>query len=169
MPEMRMNSLKSRAMNCGPLSEMIRGLASRYFSLARCRITSTSVSRIDSRRSQCTRKRLNPSRMLHLTEERFLQFQLRRDKLSTPQPPVPFWARIALFLLILIPGILLSLISIGLVIFFFTRFFLSNDMLLGLVATGFTLVALWWGWTQIPLCFGKTIHRRMQRHGNIAD
>src|SRR5437773_8503356 len=25
MPEMRMNSLKSRAMNCGPLSEMIRG------------------------------------------------------------------------------------------------------------------------------------------------
>ena len=30
-----MNSLKSRAMNCGPLSEMIRGLASGYFSLAR--------------------------------------------------------------------------------------------------------------------------------------
>ena len=30
-----MNSLKSLAMNCGPLSEMIRGLASGYFSLAR--------------------------------------------------------------------------------------------------------------------------------------
>ena len=30
-----MNFLKSRAMNCGPLSEMIRGLASGYFSLAR--------------------------------------------------------------------------------------------------------------------------------------
>ena len=29
-----MNSLKSRAMNCGPLSEMIRGFASGYFSLA---------------------------------------------------------------------------------------------------------------------------------------
>jgi PilZ domain-containing protein len=28
MPEIRMNSLKSFAMNCGPLSEMIRGLAS---------------------------------------------------------------------------------------------------------------------------------------------
>src|SRR5216683_3653589 len=37
MPEMRMNSLKSRAMNCGPLSEMIRGFASGHFSLARCR------------------------------------------------------------------------------------------------------------------------------------
>jgi len=33
MPEMRMNSLKSRAMNCGPLPEMIRGFATGYFSL----------------------------------------------------------------------------------------------------------------------------------------
>jgi hypothetical protein len=38
MPEMRMNSLKSRAMNCGPLSEMMRGFASEYFSLARRRL-----------------------------------------------------------------------------------------------------------------------------------
>jgi hypothetical protein len=28
MPEIRMNSLKSLAMNCGPLSEMIWGFAS---------------------------------------------------------------------------------------------------------------------------------------------
>ena len=28
MPQIRMNSLKSLAMNCGPLSEMIRGRAS---------------------------------------------------------------------------------------------------------------------------------------------
>jgi hypothetical protein len=35
MPEMRINSLKSLAMNCGPLSEMIRGLAPGNFSLAR--------------------------------------------------------------------------------------------------------------------------------------
>jgi hypothetical protein len=60
-----MNFLKSRAMNCGPLSEILRGFASGYFSLARCKITSMSASRMDSRRSQCTRKRLNPSRTLH--------------------------------------------------------------------------------------------------------
>src|SRR5437763_1316396 len=42
MPEMRMNSLKSRAMNCGPLSEMIRGRASGCFSLAAWRIISIS-------------------------------------------------------------------------------------------------------------------------------
>lgn len=51
MPEMPMNSLKSEAMSCGLLSEMIRGFASGYFSLARYRITSTSASRMDSRRS----------------------------------------------------------------------------------------------------------------------
>src|SRR5579862_9119107 len=73
MPEMRMNSLKSRAMNCGPLSEMIRGFATGYFSLARSRISSTSASRIDSRKSQCTRKRLNPSRMLQQAIERAAQ------------------------------------------------------------------------------------------------
>src|SRR5271163_2481463 len=57
MPEMRMNSLKSLAMNCGPLSEMIRGLASGYCSLARSRMISISVSVIDSRKSQCTMER----------------------------------------------------------------------------------------------------------------
>src|SRR6266581_8576933 len=87
-------------------------------------------------------------------------------ELSTPQPQVPFWARIALVLIMLIPGILLSLISIVLVIFFFYRFFLSHDMPLGLVATGSVLVVLWWGWTQIPVYFRKTIHRWFHRYGN---
>src|SRR6266851_4015010 len=49
MPEIRMNSLKSLAMNCGPLSEMIRGRASGGSSLARSRMTSMSASVIDSR------------------------------------------------------------------------------------------------------------------------
>ena len=42
MPARRMNSLKSRAMNCGPLSLMIRGFSPGYFSNARCTIVSTS-------------------------------------------------------------------------------------------------------------------------------
>ena len=58
IPAIRMNSLKSRAMNCGPLSEMIRGFASGYFSRARCRMTSISASVIDSRKSQWTIERL---------------------------------------------------------------------------------------------------------------
>src|SRR6266853_2119732 len=56
-------------------------------------------------------------------------------------------------------------ISIGPVIFFFDRFLFSHDMLVGLAAIGFMLGALWWGWTQIPLYFRKTIHRWLQRNG----
>src|SRR5690242_12447293 len=47
MPEMRMNSSKSRAINCGPLSEIMRDFTSGYFSLARSRITSTSALAVD--------------------------------------------------------------------------------------------------------------------------
>jgi hypothetical protein len=52
--ETRMNSLKSLAMNCGPLSEMIRGRASGCSSLARSKMISMSASAIDSRKSQFT-------------------------------------------------------------------------------------------------------------------
>jgi hypothetical protein len=47
-----MNSLKSLAMNWGPLSEMTRGLTPGHRSLARSRMISMSPSVIDSRRSQ---------------------------------------------------------------------------------------------------------------------
>src|SRR6516165_8859254 len=47
-----MNSLKSLAMNCGPLSEMIRGRASGYFSFAPCKMISMSASVIASRMSR---------------------------------------------------------------------------------------------------------------------
>src|SRR5437867_3895914 len=49
MPQRRMNSLKSRAMNCGPLSEMMRGEARGNCSRARCKMISTSASVIASR------------------------------------------------------------------------------------------------------------------------
>jgi len=42
-----MNSLKSLAINWGPLSEIIRGLAPGYRSLARSKVISMSASVID--------------------------------------------------------------------------------------------------------------------------
>jgi hypothetical protein len=83
-------------------------------------------------------------------------------ELSTPQPRVPFWARIVLFLVTLIPGIVISIISIGLIIFFFDRFLFSRNVLVGFVATGFVLGPLWWGWSEIPRYSRKTIHRWLQ-------
>src|SRR5579875_935177 len=55
MPQTRMNSLKSQAMNCGPLSEMMRGPAWGNFSRARAKMISTFASFIDSRSSPGTR------------------------------------------------------------------------------------------------------------------
>ena len=66
MPQTRMNSLKSLAMNCGPLSEMIRGVWPGTFSRARWMMVCTSDSSILSRISQWTMNRLQPSR----TEQR---------------------------------------------------------------------------------------------------
>jgi hypothetical protein len=51
MPEMRMNSLQSFAMNCGPLSEIIRGFAPGYISFARSKLISMSASVIERRAS----------------------------------------------------------------------------------------------------------------------
>jgi len=56
------------------------------------------------------------------------------------------------------PGLSLVFISIGLVVFFFNRFLFSHDMLLGLAGIDFVLGVLWWGWTQIPFYFRKSIH-----------
>lgn len=53
---------------------------------------------------------------------------------APPQPRVPFWATLLLFLLTLLPGLILSIVSIGLVLFFFNRFLFSHDMLIGLAA-----------------------------------
>ncbi len=60
-----MNSLKSLAMNCGPLSEMIRGRASGHFSFAPWKMISMAASVVDSRMSQFATYQLKPSRMLH--------------------------------------------------------------------------------------------------------
>ena len=83
--------------------------------------------------------------------------------LSTPQPKVPFWVRIVLFLVSLVPGAILLLVSIAAVIFFITELFRSPEMLgtaiLLLIALGF----LWWVWAQLPLWIRRAIHRLLIR------
>src|SRR2546430_11424800 len=76
MPEMRMNSLKSRAMNCGPLSEMIRGLASRYLDRKSTRLNS-SHSQI-SYAVFCLKKK---KKKTHMVSEVDLSFLLSMDHL----------------------------------------------------------------------------------------
>jgi len=89
--------------------------------------------------------------------------------LTTPQPKVPFWAKMLLVVLTLIPGAIVSFISIVLVMVFIERFLGKQDMMMGLALIEFILGALWWGWTEIPLQFRKTIHRWLKRHDRDPD
>jgi hypothetical protein len=71
--------------------------------------------------------------------------------------------RILLFLLSLVPGVILMVVSLAAVLLFITDLFRSPAMLcatfLLLVALGF----LWWVWAQLPLWFRRLIHRLLDR------
>jgi hypothetical protein len=104
----------------------------------------------------CPRRHVNPRNAQACS-------QCGSRDLSTPQPKVPFWVRILLFLLSLVPGAILTVISIAAVILFILALFRNPAMLcatfLLLVALGF----LWWVWAQLPLWLRRAIHRLLLR------
>lgn len=83
--------------------------------------------------------------------------------LSTPQPKVPFWARIALFLISLVPGAILTVISVAAVTFFIVELFRSPRMLCSAILLLIALGFLWWVWAQLPLWLRRAIHRLLFR------
>ena len=93
--------------------------------------------------------------------------------LSTPQPKVPFWVRILLSFLSLLPGTILVLLSIAVIDVFVTALFRSPKLLcaafLLLVALGF----LWWVWAQLPLwlrrAIGRLLLRRREANGRREE
>src|SRR5262249_10351879 len=72
-------------------------------------------------------------------------------ELSIPQPTVPFWARLLLVVLILVPGVFLSVLSVVLILLAI-RQFNSPDRLAG---PGVLLGILWAAWSRIPALFHK--------------
>jgi hypothetical protein len=95
MPEMRMNSLKSRAMNVGPLSEMMRGFASRYFSGDRGRDHRgcTASPPWKGGQKRCDNKFANPAIALPTACSQYLALaRLRKGSYSErPQGFVSAW------------------------------------------------------------------------------
>jgi hypothetical protein len=82
---------------------------------------------------------------------------------------VPLWTKILGFFAALIPGLVLCAISIGLAVLFFQRFLLAHDMLLGFIAVDSVLVVLWWGWTEFPSHFRRSIYGRLQRKRKVQE
>jgi hypothetical protein len=86
--------------------------------------------------------------------------------LSTPQPRVPPHVRLFAFLLSLLPGVLLFLISV-LVTFALVSAIVSHPRwLLGFVFLGIAWGVLAWIWSKLPLWFRKLVRRLLRRKRN---
>lgn len=83
--------------------------------------------------------------------------------LSTPQPRVPLHVRVLAFLLSLLPGCLLTFVSL-VAAFLLMRQFLTNPRWLGaLVSLAIVWGLLAWLWSELPLWFRKLVRRLLQR------
>jgi len=84
--------------------------------------------------------------------------------LSTPQPKVPFWVPILEFLLRVIPGAALAIVSVVGVALFVLALLTRPALLLSTVSLLIALAFLWWAWSRIPASFRRLIHRLLT-HG----
>lgn len=80
-------------------------------------------------------------------------------ELSTPQPKVPVGMRILMFLLTLLPGFVLTVLTLGLIL----AILANPDMLVLLALLMLPLAVLAWMWGKVPIAVRKLIYRLLQR------
>ena len=83
--------------------------------------------------------------------------------LSTPQPRVPLWVPILQFLLLLVPGLILAVVSAVVLGLFLIELVRSRNMLAGAFLLSIALASLWWVWAQLPTWFRRLIHHMLKR------
>ncbi len=83
--------------------------------------------------------------------------------LSTPQPKVPLWSRILVFLLSLVPGFILTILSVAVVVLLLKAIFQSPRMLFAIVLLAIAAGILSWIWSELPLWFRKAVYRLIKR------
>ncbi len=81
--------------------------------------------------------------------------------LSTPAPKAPLWISVAVFLLSLLPGFLLFLISLLFVIALIHELFLNPRMLVSFIFLALALTVLWALWTRLPMSLRRFIRKRL--------
>ncbi len=82
-------------------------------------------------------------------------------ELSTPAPKAPLWIAVAVFLLTLIPGFLLFVISILFVAALLHELLVSPRMLVACGFLALALTVLWAMWTRLPLALRRWIRRQL--------
>lgn len=80
-----------------------------------------------------------------------------------PQPRVPFWVPAVEFLLSLVPGVLLAIVSLLSLLIVIREVLRRPDMQLALLMLAAALGVLWWAWAQLPSWFRTTIYRILKR------
>jgi hypothetical protein len=83
--------------------------------------------------------------------------------LSTPQPKVPLWAPIVEFLLSLLPGLILAVLSVGAVALFIRAMVQQPQLLVSAIPLLIAMGVLWWMWSLIPAWIRKTISNLVRR------
>lgn len=83
--------------------------------------------------------------------------------LSTPQPKVPLWAPVLQFFLSLIPGVILTVLSILVIAIAIHELLSSPRLMTSLVFLLIALGILWWIWSHIPKWFRSAIYRMLKR------
>jgi len=89
--------------------------------------------------------------------------------LSTPQPRVPLWAPVLQFFLSLIPGFILTVLSILSVALVIRAIRQSPRALTSLVFLLLALGVFWWIWSRIPQWFRKAIYKMLKRKRDGSD
>jgi hypothetical protein len=83
--------------------------------------------------------------------------------LSTPQPRVPLWVPVVEFLVSVIPGVVLTVVSVLLVVLFIAQLLHSPRMLFAFVMLAIALGILWWVWSELPSWFRSAIYWILKR------
>jgi hypothetical protein len=83
--------------------------------------------------------------------------------LSTPQPRVPLHVSLFAFFLSLLPGLLLTLISVIVTLALLHTLLTHPRWILTLVFLGIAWGILAWMWSKLPLCFRKLVRRLLRR------
>jgi RNA polymerase subunit RPABC4/transcription elongation factor Spt4 len=81
--------------------------------------------------------------------------------LSTPAPKAPLWISLAAFGLSLLPGFLLTLVSLLFAIAAIHAIFVNPRMLLASLFLAFALAVLWAMWTRLPLALRQFIRKKL--------
>jgi uncharacterized membrane protein YvbJ len=82
--------------------------------------------------------------------------------LSTPQPKVPFRARLLVVAVTMVLGTLILSLTLLFVLIFLREVFTNTNVLNALVGIGIMLALLLWIWLKLPLWMRKAMYRLLR-------